>query len=128
MIVCQNCGNQEIPGTLFCSECGTQFVAANRDLTMAIPSSISDQLRDQPTDNENPIVPPTPDDARLSLFLVDLGQVIPLEGLSEYTIGRSSEDQPLLPDIDLALYQGYEFGVSRLHGSIKISSPYAFLI
>jgi pSer/pThr/pTyr-binding forkhead associated (FHA) protein len=94
---------------------------------MAIPTSISEQLRDQQSDFPELVVPPTPEDARLSLFLVDLGQVIQLEGLPEYTIGRSSEDQPLLPDIDLAPFQGYEFGVSRLHGSIKISSPYAFL-
>lgn len=127
MIVCPNCGNQELPGTLYCSECGTQFSTSNRDLTMAIPSSISEQLRDHPIDNTDHIVPPTPEDASLSLFLVDLGEVIPLEGLSEYTIGRSAEDQPLLPDVDLAPFQGYEFGVSRLHASIKISSPYAFL-
>lgn len=127
MIVCPNCGNKEPPGTLFCTECGSQFTDQDRDLTLAIPTSISDQLRQQTIDTENHDVPPTPQDARLSLFLVDLGQVLPLEGLTEYTIGRSSEDQPLLPDVDLAPFQGYEFGVSRLHGSIKISSPYAFL-
>jgi pSer/pThr/pTyr-binding forkhead associated (FHA) protein len=99
----------------------------NRDLTMTIPTSISEQIRDHAIDQGDMVVPPTPEDANLSLFLVDLGQVISLEGLSEYTIGRSSEDQPLIPDVDLSPYQGYEFGVSRLHASIKISSPYAFL-
>jgi hypothetical protein len=127
MIVCPNCGNKELPGSLYCNECGTQFGTLNRDLTMAIPSSISEQLRDHFSEGEEHVIPPTPDDAHLSLFLVDIGEVIPLEGLSEYTLGRSAEDQPLLPDIDLTPYQGYDYGVSRLHGSIKISSPYAFL-
>jgi hypothetical protein len=102
MIVCSNCGNQEMPGALYCSECGTQFQPENRDLTITIPASISDHLRNRSQQATDQAVPPTPEDAHLSLFLVDLGQVIPLEGLSEYTIGRSAEDQPLLPDIDLS--------------------------
>ena len=54
--------------------------------------------------------------------------MIPLEGLSEFTLGRSSEDQPILPDVDLAPYHAYEYGVSRLHASIKIEQPFALLI
>ena len=127
MIVCPKCGNKEMPGTLFCSECGTQFIALGRDPTLTIPSSLGDQLREYITESEGQPVPPTPQDARLSLFLVETGDVIPLEGLTEYTIGRSSEDQPILPDVDLAPYKGYEFGVSRLHASIRISPPNALL-
>jgi pSer/pThr/pTyr-binding forkhead associated (FHA) protein len=85
-------------------------------------------LHEQLVEDEAQDVPPTPEDASLSLFLTDIGEVIPLEGLSEYTIGRSSEDQPILPDIDLAPYHAYEYGISRLHASIKINAPYAFLI
>lgn len=127
MIVCPKCGNKEMPGTLFCSECGTQFATASRDPTLTIPSNLADQLREHYPEGEDHEIPPTPEDASLSLFLVDTGDVIPLEGLPEYTIGRSAEDQPLLPDIDLAPYNGYEFGVSRLHASIKISPPNALL-
>lgn len=116
-----------MPGTLFCSECGTQFATASRDPTLTIPSNLADQLREPYPEGEDHEIPPTPEDANLSLFLVDTGDVIPLEGLPEYTIGRSAEDQPLLPDIDLAPYNGYEFGVSRLHASIKISPPNALL-
>jgi len=127
MIVCPNCGNKELQGALYCKECGAQFTSANREPTIAILSTISDQLHERNGDENDQEVPPTPEDARLSLFLVDTGEVIPLEGLTDYTLGRSAEDQPILPDIDFAPYRGYEFGVSRLHASIKISSPYAFL-
>jgi pSer/pThr/pTyr-binding forkhead associated (FHA) protein len=126
MIVCQYCGNKELPGALFCKECGAQLININREPTITIPTGISDKLRQQ--DNEEVLpVPPTPEDANLSLFLTDLGEVIPLAGLTDYTIGRSSEDQPILPDIDLAPYHGYDYGVSRLHASIKINPPYAYL-
>jgi len=127
MIVCPNCGNQEMPGALFCKECGTQFTIISRDPTMAIPSSLADHLHEAQSEDAEPVVPPTPDDASLSLFLVETGEVIPLEGLTEYTLGRSAEDQPILPDIDLGPYHAYEYGVSRLHASIKISQPYALL-
>ena len=42
------------------------------------------------------------------------GQLIPLEGQSDYTIGRVSDGQSILPDIDLAPFDGYSQGVSRL--------------
>jgi hypothetical protein len=127
MIICPNCGNKEMPGALFCKECGTQFITISRDPTMAIPSSLADQIHENIAENGEHVIPPTPEDANLSLFLIDIGEVIPLEGFPEYTIGRSSEDQPILPDIDLAPFHGYEYGVSRLHASIKIDPPYAFL-
>ncbi len=127
MIVCPNCGNKELPGALYCKECGTPFTVVSRDPTMTIPSSLADQLHEEMADDELQDVPPTPGNASLSLFLVETGEVIQLEGLTEYTLGRSAEDQPILPDVDLGPYHAYEYGVSRLHASIKLSQPYALL-
>ena len=126
MIICPNCGNEELPGSLFCKECGTQFTNL-RDPTVVMPADLGDHLHHTAAEEEKQEVPPTPGDASLSLFLVDSGEVIPLEGLPEFTLGRSSEDQPILPDIDLAPYNAYEYGVSRLHASIELSQPYALL-
>ena len=126
MIICPNCGNKELPGAIFCKECGNQFITLSRDPTITIPGSLSDQLHENFPDDGEHVVPPTPDDASLSL-LIDIGEVISLTGLSEYTLGRSSEDQPILPDVDFAPYHGYEYGISRLHASIKINPPYTFL-
>jgi pSer/pThr/pTyr-binding forkhead associated (FHA) protein len=128
MIICPNCGNKELPGALFCKECGNPLSITSRDPTLTIPNSIADHLHEEQEEDIEQFIPPTPDDASLSLFLIDIGEVIPLEGLSEYTLGRSSEDQPILPDIDLAPYNAYDYGVSRLHASIKISHPNAVLI
>jgi pSer/pThr/pTyr-binding forkhead associated (FHA) protein len=127
MIVCPNCGNNEMPGALYCKECGTPLSITGRDPTITIPSSLADDLRGVLDDDLDQAVPATPGDATLSLFLVDSGEVIQLEGLTEYTLGRSAEDQPILPDVDLAPYHAYEFGVSRLHASIKIGQPYTLL-
>lgn len=127
MIVCPNCGNQEMPGALYCKECGTPFTVVSRDPTVTIPSGLADQLRVERADTFVQEVPPTPGDASLSLFLIETGEVIQLEGLAEYTLGRSAEDQPILPDVDLGPYHAYEYGVSRLHASIKLGQPHALL-
>lgn len=60
--------------------------------------------------------------AAVSIKIVDSGHILPLEGGSEFTIGRISGNQPILPDIDLTPYQAYEGGVSRLHATIKLGS------
>jgi len=113
-------------GALFCKECGTQFDVF-RDPTVVIPTSLADQLREEVSPDSDQAMPMTPNDATLSLYLIETGEVIPLEGFTEFTLGRSSEDQPILPDIDLAPYHAYEAGVSRLHASIQLSQPFALL-
>jgi pSer/pThr/pTyr-binding forkhead associated (FHA) protein len=50
---------------------------------------------------------------------LDTGHVIPLAGKDQFTLGRISEGQPIMPDIDLSAYQAYAAGVSRLHAVIK---------
>jgi pSer/pThr/pTyr-binding forkhead associated (FHA) protein len=44
---------------------------------------------------------------------------LPLSDSQDYILGRSSEDQPEKPNIDLTEYGAYEKGVSRLHATIR---------
>jgi pSer/pThr/pTyr-binding forkhead associated (FHA) protein len=127
MINCPNCGNKELVGALYCKECGTQFTTF-REPTLVVPTSLGDQLRQAAVVDSDYVVPVSPENPRLSLFLVETGSVIPLEGFTEFTIGRSSEDQPILPDIDLAPYHAYEYGVSRLHASIELDGSTVVLV
>jgi pSer/pThr/pTyr-binding forkhead associated (FHA) protein len=57
----------------------------------------------------------------VALRILDTGEVLPLDSGSEFTLGRVSGNQPILPDLDLTPYQAYEGGVSRLHATIKIT-------
>jgi len=59
-------------------------------------------------------------DAVVSLHLLDCGQILPLAGRTEFTLGRVAEGQPILPDVDLSAYEAYSLGVSRLHAVLKI--------
>ena len=58
--------------------------------------------------------------AQVSLHIVRTGQILPLIGRQEFTIGRVSQGQSILPDIDLTPYEAYSQGVSRLHATIRI--------
>lgn len=117
MIVCPNCKYTNMAGAVFCSECGAQLGAADSLTTQNITTSqVKETLAKKP-------VPTTPPPLMLNtwatLHLLDTGQVLPLADRNEFTLGRISEGQPIMPDVDLSPYQAYASGVSRLHAVIK---------
>lgn len=120
MIECPNCKHQEIPGALTCSECGAQLVVVNKQESETMRVDQTDKLAILTQGHEPPPVPPPPTDVAISLFVLEAGAILPLEGQTEFTLGRSSEGQPMLPDIDLAAFQAYEHGVSRIHALITL--------
>jgi predicted component of type VI protein secretion system len=66
-----------------------------------------------------PPLPQVPLQSWISLHLIESGQILPLPDRAEFTLGRSAEGQPIVPDVDLAPYNAYVNGVSRLHAAIK---------
>lgn len=62
--------------------------------------------------------------ALVFLNVLNMGEIVPLSGFSELSLGRACEGQDPLPDIDLAPFQAYEAGVSRLHAAIKMSNQH----
>lgn len=127
MILCPNCQHQELPGALFCSECGAQLVSEEA-LTQSFNHTQSDML------NTNILksigfdsIPPETHiiedrEAAISLRFVDSEKLINLSGRQEFSLGRTAEGQPILPDVDLSEYEAYSQGVSRLHASIKVGA------
>ena len=116
MIVCPTCKMQEPSGALFCSECGTQLLTAEGLSTQKISLGTSDMSAD-----------PVPGyaeagshDTRISLHLLENGQIIPVPDRNEFTLGRISDKQPIMPDIDLSPFDAFDHGVSRLHAVIRL--------
>jgi hypothetical protein len=122
MIVCPTCQHQEYPGALFCSKCGAQLVQAKgAGSTTAIYTSIPESA----SQIETPSFPPPPSefkDASVALLILDLEQTIFLDIKKEFSLGRATAGQPIVPDVDLSPYNAYETGVSRLHASLNIAS------
>jgi hypothetical protein len=116
MIICPNCHHEEVDGEIFCSNCGSQLVGQELQRTQAINANdIPEELKKP----ETPITPQSKIGSLLALHILDAGQILPLTDRKEFTIGRVSEGQAILPDIDLTAYKAYEKGVSRQHISIK---------
>jgi hypothetical protein len=114
-------------GTMFCSECGAQLVGKDSLITQTIATGeIEESTTRVPSPPRN--YQPTGVDAWGSLHLLDTGQVLPLTGRNEFTLGRISEGQPIMPDIDLSPYQAYASGVSRLHAVVKRDGPRVILM
>ena len=116
MIICPNCRHENRSGTIFCDECGTQLDGVETIVTQAVTDEqIEEELRKRTprADAEAPA------NSWLSLHLMDSGKILPLASRNEFTLGRLSEGQPIMPDIDLTPYQAYASGVSRLHAVVK---------
>ncbi len=127
MIVCSNCKHKNMAGALFCVECGVSLNAEDTLTTQQIASGVllkENAMRASPRPANASSIP----NHWVSLHLLDTGQVLPLADRSEFTIGRISEGQPIVPDIDLAPYQGYASGVSRLHAIIKRDADRVMLL
>ena len=121
MIVCPNCKHTNLAGTMFCVECGAQLVNTDNLVTQHIQTS---QVKESNKKQDKKYTPPdTSMNAWGSLHLLDTGQMLPLLDRNEFTLGRISDGQPIMPDIDLSPYQAYASGVSRLHSVIKRLGP-----
>jgi hypothetical protein len=117
-IACPNCKSINVSGTVFCSECGAQLLYSEVLVTQSITTAqVREAFAKQPT---NPLVSPQVEVTTwASLHLLDTGQMLPLMDRNEFTLGRVSDGQPIMPDIDLSAYQAYASGVSRLHAILK---------
>jgi DNA-binding beta-propeller fold protein YncE len=64
----------------------------------------------------------------VSLKILDTDETVILSGIEQATLGRSSHDQPILPDVDLTRFKAYEAGVSRLHLTIHMDEQNVTII
>lgn len=126
MILCHNCLHKNMVGAVFCSECGAQLVFSDGVPTSTIKTGQPTTQELSPVDALKPLsdqfsfdLPEDGEQINLALNLVSVGEVLHLSGQDEYTLGRVSEGQPIVPDIDLSVYKAYESGVSRMHASIR---------
>jgi pSer/pThr/pTyr-binding forkhead associated (FHA) protein len=123
MILCPNCQHKELPGALFCSECGTQLVSLDILNTRSIQRTTTDNLSSSPPDIPDLGKRKTAakgSEPNITLHIVESGQVLHLADRKEFTLGRTIEGQPILPDVDLSPFDAFTLGVSRLHAALRI--------
>jgi len=126
MILCPNCLHKEMTGALFCSECGAQLIFPDGVPTSSIKTGTTGSILTaglnvvEPPELNEEVSPLTSQDAPLALNVLSTGETIFIKYLEEVILGRVSEGQPVVPDIDLTPYKAYESGVSRMHASIRL--------
>lgn len=118
MIICPNCQHKEMSGAVYCTKCGAQLV----DMSVATNKIKTAETRQvaQHDSGLTPPLPPTHLQSWISLNMVESGQILPLADRTEFTLGRSAEGQPIVPDVDLSPHNAYANGVSRLHAVLKL--------
>ena len=127
MIVCPNCKHSNMAGSMFCNECGAQLAGADILTTQNMDTGqMHETVPQQKHRSSQPAAVAL--NTWITLHLMDTGQVIPLNDRSEFTLGRISDGQPVMPDIDLSPYQAYAHGVSRLHAVIKQASHHVLVM
>ncbi|HBX71004.1 MAG TPA: hypothetical protein DEH25_16925 [Chloroflexi bacterium] len=121
MVICSNCQNEEYSGALFCSKCGAQIIQGEKPgSTTAIYGNTS--VPDAAMQIQPPSFPTPPaghKDAAIALLVLDTEETIFLASNEEFSLGRATAGQPIVPDIDLSSFNAYETGVSRLHASLN---------
>jgi hypothetical protein len=123
LITCPHCGNKELEGALFCKECGSQLLIENEGLkTSKIDMDSEPGLHPtsrQPLYSSGLSYAPS-SDALVTLHLAGLDVYIPIMEEGEVILGRSSEGQSMIPDIDLGKFKAFQAGVSRMHAAIRL--------
>lgn len=118
MIICLKCGHKNMVGSVYCDECGSQLASLEEFVTQRMQPEPGDLLPSKDARQEARR-PGGKLDTWGTMHLLDTGQMLPLSERGEFTLGRISDGQPIMPDIDLSPYHAYASGVSRLHAVIK---------
>jgi predicted component of type VI protein secretion system len=116
MIICPNCQHKEMSGAIYCSKCGAQLI----DMAMTTHKIHTAETRLEAERNTTQPPPPVRLQSWISLNLMESGQILPLADRTEFSLGRSAEGQPIVPDVDLSPYNAYVNGVSRLHAVLRL--------
>jgi pSer/pThr/pTyr-binding forkhead associated (FHA) protein len=116
-VTCNHCGKLQTLENGVCSNCGASLVQ-KEDFTVSrieVGGLVTNRLR--PTEA---FVSEVGENV-LHLHILRSSEFVPLGGKGEYIIGRVSEGQSIVPDVDLEPYDAYQAGVSRLHARIRLT-------
>lgn len=112
---------------MYCSECGTRLVHAGPAPTMSIPRDrvAAEAMTTKPSPPEGPELE---SGALIGLRILNTGDIVPLIGRDNFTLGRAIEGQAVIPDIDLGSFDAYDYGVSRMHAEVLLEEDSVYLV
>ena len=114
MIICRECGHEEIEGMMFCTMCGESLMELEGQQAV---------LEDAPEPEPPPLMGQqtegAPEWSKIIIILPTSGRRLHFEQGQDIYIGRSVEGSLHQPEINLEIDGGSELGVSRNHAVIQ---------
>lgn len=114
-VVCPSCGSDNLPGTLFCVQCGTYLPSGGPLRTEPLPDQEDGRparpTRGDGTEEENPAI-------NIEVDVLNTGRKILLSADREILVGRLDAAHGIFPELDMTTDGGLEQGVSRRHARI----------
>ena len=124
MIDCRKCLHRNVTGAVFCEECGELLRGADVLIPAITDERITEELKRKPPRPE--LIPPAY--SWISLHFMGGGTILPLASRNEFILGRLTQDNLILPDVDLTPYRASVSGVSRVHAMVKRDDNKAMVI
>lgn len=127
MIECSQCGHDELPGSLFCTECGAVLSSASEPDGTLLPFTDILSKESKPSLLGQAVEPVQ--EAQAIVFVIpNSGRRVRLPLDQKIHIGRADPSQEYVPELDLTEDEGAEHGVSRYHATIEDSREGLFIV
>lgn len=115
-VICPSCGADNLPGTLFCVQCGTYLPSGGPLRTEPLPEQedgrpASPRREDVDQDAQSRMV-------RIEVQVLNTGREVSLSADREILVGRLDAAHGIYPELDMTADGGLEQGVSRRHARI----------
>ncbi len=115
-VVCPSCGAENLPGTLFCVQCGTYLPSGGPLRTEPLPEQEDGRPARPRHEGEDK-------DAQTRTINIEVdvqntGRKVTLSADREILVGRLDAAHGIFPELDMTADEGLEQGVSRRHARI----------
>jgi pSer/pThr/pTyr-binding forkhead associated (FHA) protein len=124
-VVCPSCGADNLPGTLFCVQCGTYLPSGGPLRTEPLPEQSDGRQAHPRRDDEEQEEAPRM--VQIDVLVLNTGREISLSADREILVGRLDAAHGIFPELDMTADSGLEQGVSRRHARIYIRDGVCFV-
>ncbi len=114
-VVCPSCGAENLPGTLFCIQCGTYLPSGGPLRTEPLPEQEdgrSARPRQEGKEGEEAWA------LNIEVEVLNTGRKVLLSADREILVGRLDAAHGIFPELDMTTDGGLEQGISRRHARI----------
>jgi pSer/pThr/pTyr-binding forkhead associated (FHA) protein len=115
-VICPSCGAENLPGTLFCIQCGTYLPSGGPLRTEPLPEQ--EEERPARPRAERAGEEATSPALSIEVEMLSSGRKVLLSADREILAGRLDAAHGIFPELDLTTDGGLEQGVSRRHARI----------